>query len=80
MRIENVRITNFSAINSQIYVWKVFSFFDDRLPSAPIPQLVLQNTPLYDFDVSACIAQFASFCSFFSEILNILSINFPSAK
>ena len=54
----NVRIANFAAINPRTFIWK-FSSFSNHLPPVNNPLL---KAPQSDFDASACITKFGSFC------------------
>ena len=54
----NVRIANFAAINPRTFIWK-FSSFSNHLPPVNTPLL---KAPQSDFDASACITKFGSFC------------------
>ena len=54
----NVRIANFAAINPRTFIWK-FSSFSNHLP--PVNTALLK-VPQSDFDASACITKFGSFC------------------
>ena len=54
----NVRIGNFAAINSKIFICKFPSFFDHF----PLVDTALQKALQPDFDASVCITKFDSFC------------------
>ena len=69
----NVRIGNFAAINSKIFICKFPSFFDHF----PLVDTALQKAPQPDFDASVCIIKFDSFCL---SDLHCLILNFPRTK